>query len=565
MNFLALILLSVFRMVVIPVQFSDTKFTASEEQLLNTVQSAESYFRAQPSGILPGKPVTGQVEFTLAPVVTVSGKLSYYGANYSDRKDVLLHEAVREAVKMSTGAVDFSLFDNNSDGYVDNVHIITAGHSESEGGSPDNIWPQHDNLGKRGGTISAGKKTVNSYTVSTEYNSTGIMCHEIGHFLGLPDLYDTDEEGSGGLSPGLRGTSLMDNGCFNNDGKTPPNISALDLDIMGRKPTIAARKSYTLQPVSRGGEFLKIESGDENEYYLLECRVADNWDRFIGGSGLVAYHIDRSSADAGWSDLLNRTLTAGERWSYGQVNSNPAHECAKPLTGPSDDGSAKAIFFPGNGYSGIGQIDGPTFTFRDKSTSPLAVKDIQSNIDNSISFEIIEPITIEGSIVHQDGITLKWDTDLPEDEILSYAINWTDGRITGAAEAPPDSRSFTIERLSPMHAYRAWVTIILKTGTKYRNGISFTTKFYQENTYPYIYLGNIPGRAKDGSFLRGTGICLKVYNAPDMIRCQWYYDSEPITVDADGTFILSRSGTLRAVLTHKNGSREVIEKEITVR
>ena len=76
MNFLALILLSVFRMVVIPVQFSDTKFTASEEQLLNTVQSAESYFRAQPSGILPGKPVTGQVEFTLAPVVTVSGKLS---------------------------------------------------------------------------------------------------------------------------------------------------------------------------------------------------------------------------------------------------------------------------------------------------------------------------------------------------------------------------------------------------------------------------------------------------------------------------------------------------------
>lgn len=109
MNFLALILLSVFRMVVIPVQFSDTKFTASEEQLLNTVKSAESYFRAQPSGILPGKPASGQVEFTLAPVVTVSEKLSYYGANYSDRKDVLLHEAVREAVKMSTGAVDFSL------------------------------------------------------------------------------------------------------------------------------------------------------------------------------------------------------------------------------------------------------------------------------------------------------------------------------------------------------------------------------------------------------------------------------------------------------------------------
>lgn len=159
---------------------------------------------------------------------------------------------------------------------MDNVHIITAGHSESEGGSPDNIWPQHDNLSKHGGTISAGKKTVNSYTVSTEYSNTGIMCHEIGHFLGLPDLYDTDGEGSGGLSPGLRGTSLMDNGCFNDDGNTPPNISALDLDIMGRKPTIAARKSYTLQPVSRGGEFLKIESSDENEYYLLECRVANN-------------------------------------------------------------------------------------------------------------------------------------------------------------------------------------------------------------------------------------------------------------------------------------------------
>lgn len=122
MKLLSLVLLSIFRMVVIPVQFADTKFTTGIEELSASVNIAENYFRSQPSSILPGSPDQGQVEFIIAPVVSVSENLSHYGSNYVDRKDVLLHEAVREAIRLSVTSIDFSLLDNDADGIVDNIH-----------------------------------------------------------------------------------------------------------------------------------------------------------------------------------------------------------------------------------------------------------------------------------------------------------------------------------------------------------------------------------------------------------------------------------------------------------
>ena len=569
MKLLSLVLLSIFRMVVIPVQFADTKFTTGIEELSASVNIAENYFRSQPSSILPGSPDQGQVEFIIAPVVSVSENLSHYGSNYVDRKDVLLHEAVREAIRLSVTSIDFSLLDNDADGIVDNIHLIVAGESESDGGEPHTIWPQHDLLSNHGSVMSAGGKAIDSFTITTEHSSAGTICHELGHFLGLTDMYDTDGEGSGGLSSGLRSTSLMDDGCKNGEGVTPPNISALDLDAIGLKATPVTKKAYTLHPVSDGGDFLILNSNNSDEYYLLECRQSTGWDKFIGGSGLVAYHIDKSSEAAGWSDILNRTISAKERWEYGMVNNNPTHECAKLLTGPSDDGSSRAVFFLDNGYTGIGQLDGPEFSFWDGSSSHLAVKDIHTNNDGSVTFEVIEPITIDGSIIHQDGITLKWRTDFSEEDISSYEIIWTDGRRNGTGTALAESRSFSIGGLSPKQTYTATVTILLKNGLRYRNSTCFTTKFYQKDSYPYIYLGangqTMLSRNKDGSFIKGTRIPLKVYNAPDAMECLWYYDSKPITTDLDGLYTLERSGVLKAQILHDNGAWETIEKEITVR
>lgn len=570
------ILLSVFRMAVIPVQFEDKIFSADETEIQHEIARAEEYFNAQLSVLCPGG--GHSVEFVMAPKVTVSRELSYYGANYTDRRDVLLHEAVREACRLSRNSVDFRQFDNDGDGYVDNVHIVAAGPGEPDSGNAENIWPQQSRLDKHGSVLNIGGKNINSYTVSAEDSKAGTICHELGHCLGLYDLYDTDGGGSEGFSAGLRQTSLMDNGCNNDSGNTPPNFSALDLEIMNINRSIAegtalephkiSKGSHTLKPLGEGGSYLRLDSHGSGEFFLLECRKAAGWDRFIGGSGLVVYHIDMSSEDAGYSDIFERELSAAERWQNNQVNNNPGHECARALTGPDDDGSAKAIFFPGNGYSGIGQAGGPQFRYWNGKSSTLAITGIAMNPDGSVTFNVLEPITISVSGIHQDSATLQWDTDIREEEIDSYGICWTDGSNSHSAMAPAGSRSYMIDRLGTRCECSATVTIRLKDGTEYHDTVEFTTKFYKKGSYPYIYMGGnstLPGRNKDGSFNKGSMIPLKVYNAPEAAECEWRFNGRTVTSDAGGFFKLEESGTLEALLLFNDGHRETIRKEIVIR
>ena len=111
------LVLSVFRMVVIPVQFEDVSFSCGTDVLAAKVAEAERYFCDQPAGY-------DGFEFDLAPIVTLGKEVSYYGANYSDRRDALLHEAVRQACTASRNAVDFSSYDNDGDSEVDNIFIL---------------------------------------------------------------------------------------------------------------------------------------------------------------------------------------------------------------------------------------------------------------------------------------------------------------------------------------------------------------------------------------------------------------------------------------------------------
>ena len=209
------LLLSVFRMIVLPVEFQDRAFDATPEQLQATVRQAEQYFNRQFGG-------QTTFEFTLAPVTTLPHETAYYGANYSDRKDINLPEAVRDACNQRQADINYTLYDNDSDGAVDNVFLLTAGPGEDNGGGESAIWPQQGRLSATGSPISIQGKRIDRFAVCSE-GRLGVFCHEFGHVLGLTDLYDTDGEDSGGRTRGLWGFSLMDEGCL---GDTPPDFGA---------------------------------------------------------------------------------------------------------------------------------------------------------------------------------------------------------------------------------------------------------------------------------------------------------------------------------------------------
>lgn len=561
------ILLAIFRMVVIPAQFQDGSFTCTADEIKATVASAEAYFNSQFSD-------KTSFVFDLAPTVTLSGAQAYYGANYTSKHDVLLHEAVREACRLSAGKVDFSLYDNDSDGTVDNVFVITAGLSEDDGAGENCIWPQQGYLQDNGGTLSLGGKRINSYSVCTELKSDrganprkagiGLFCHEFAHCLGLTDLYDTDGKGSGGYSPGLWGTGMMDTGCKNNDGNTPPNLSAVDMDILGVGTCETLTKGeYTLKPIEVGRRYLKALTDTEGEYFLFECREAAGWDAPIGGGGLLVYHIDKSSKPAGYSDYYQTDLTAAERWNRYQVNCRPDRECAKLVAADPLAADASGIFFPQKDLDSFGSDTAPSFRYWSGKASNLALSGIKRNADGSVSFKVIEPINIEKTEIFQDAAIVSWKKAQSLSGVRNCTVSWTGGGKENSAELAADATSFTLEGLDAQTTYSVAVKLVVSDNCAYSANSTFTTKVYRSGTYPYIYL-NGTTRNINGSFPSGAKLPLRVFNAKDVTSVKWYFDGTAISADATGYYTLRRSGTLKAEIEYKDGDSDLIIKEIRI-
>lgn len=105
-------------------------------------------------------------------------------------------ELVIEAIKAADSSVDFSQYSN------DCRIVIHQGKGQEASDASADIWSHQWNLasakyyGDGTGPVTVDGKTFNVYTIQPEYtfnpgdSTIGVFTHEIGHVLGLPDLYD---------------------------------------------------------------------------------------------------------------------------------------------------------------------------------------------------------------------------------------------------------------------------------------------------------------------------------------------------------------------------------------
>lgn len=543
------------RFVVIPVEFSDIRFTDTDTYVYKKVAEAKEYLDSQFNPL-------HTFTFDILPVVRLPEMLSHYGRNSTTLKDSGLDEAIRYACQHSR--TYYSLYDNNGDGYVDNLCLITAGYSEADGSGAGYIWPQQGWLHDRGGALDLGIKIVDSFTACPEFASTGTFCHELCHVFGLRDMYDTDGRLSGGTARGLWGTlSLMDNGgslrCF----------SAIELDQLGLgtcKP--AELGHHTLQPVSRSKEYMRIDSANEGECFLLECRAPEGWDSGLEGSGLVIYHIDKSFSDAWYSDSYRRTLSARERWDYNQVNCRPEHPCARVMEAIPTPEKVSDIFFPQDGRNAFGSETDPAFRFWDGSVSEVAVCNIQVQPDASVSFDLIVPIVTNDVQVFQDAAILVWKVD-ERVSLRECNVSWNDtNTLFGSRRVYPESNGIcavTLEGLAPQTDYQVSIHVTSTDGPSFSRTESFKTKVKNQGTRPFIYF-NSSQRNEDGSFTRGCALPLRIYNAPDNVDAiYWYFNGTRIYPNDNGFWHANYPGTLKAEVWYADGSMEVIAKQITLK
>jgi len=202
-----------------------------------------------------------------------------------------------DAVLAADPDVDYSHYDADNNGQMDGLFILFAGEGADWTGANNQIWPHMGGLytPQYLDGIDIYIYSMEPEEMGGEIHSFGVFAHEYGHYLGLPDLYDTDYS-----SRGIGDWSLMSFGSWNgNWGHYPAFFDAWCKSALGFTSPVQITENLTdvafpdaqYNPVV----YRVWENGaGGSEYFLVENRraVGNDWD--IPGSGMLIWHIDET-------------------------------------------------------------------------------------------------------------------------------------------------------------------------------------------------------------------------------------------------------------------------------
>ena len=289
---------------VVLVEFEDVAFEHSDldyfQRMLNqegfsdygAVGSARDWFISNSNGQF-------RPEFDVYGPVKLPNDRRYYGRNDYRGRDPRAYEMIIDACQLLDEEVDFSQYDRDGNGFIDNVFVFYAGEGEHESGIADAVWPHSWDIvsAKPDEKYIFDGVRLNDYACSCEYFSRygrvdgfGTFVHEFSHVMGLPDLYATVINFSVPFSPGS--WSVMDSGSYNNEGLTPCNYSSFEKCALGWldfKPLTEG--VIEIPELASSNVAYALPTEKPEEFYFFENRQQVGNDQFLPGHGMVAWHV----------------------------------------------------------------------------------------------------------------------------------------------------------------------------------------------------------------------------------------------------------------------------------
>ena len=229
-----------------------------------------------------------------------------------------------DAIRAADPYVDFGAYDTDGNGRVseDELHItvIPAGWEASRSCGARAVWahkwstgtqtPVVDGVGAGLDYTQFGEKHCDSNGARPARQATlGVIVHELGHDLDLPDLYDTDKSSKGGVGY----WSVMASGTWlalpNTDpGSMPSHPEAFSKSYQGwttpQRLTGTATASLTQAATSpavfqllanpNGVDWTNHLGSGTGEYFLAENRQRAGYDRALPGCGILIWHVDET-------------------------------------------------------------------------------------------------------------------------------------------------------------------------------------------------------------------------------------------------------------------------------
>ncbi len=349
------------------------------------------------------------------PYDATANPTGYLDGNRTGREDSLLLGVVNGVKNLVPDSLDI---DANNDGYIDNISFIIEGGTTAWATL---LWPHRGWL--PGGDIHG--KSTGSYNLLIQdfvaNEGSSVLCHEMFHTLGAPDLYHYSYAG-------IEPVGTWDLMAYNTS--PPQHMGAYMKFRYGHWipaiPELTAHGTYTLQPLqSQTGNCYMIRSqGTANEYYVVEYRRQSGiFETQIPGNGLLVYRINTLADGQG-----NGGGPPDEVYIYRQGG-----------TASVDGDYTTARFSAESGRTQISDQTNPSAFLSDGSPGGLDISGIGS-AGATISFTLNGPLPIalssfKGTIGVNGSVILFWRT-LSEVGNYGFAVQRASGKDTLFTELP---------------------------------------------------------------------------------------------------------------------------------
>lgn len=384
-------------LIVILVEFTDKTHTfSSSEVLTNAMTALEDYIDEVSYGLV-------QVSGDATPWLSLSNNREYYVEGTSFPSDPSF-DLISEAIDLADPYVDFSNYDG--------VTIIHAGQGQELSHDWRDYWSSewwNFNLPTNDGVSIQRASVSPEESLPGDPSFVGVLAHEFGHDLGLPDLYDVDYTGAEYVGH----WGLMGKGSWNGPmdlGDQPAHMMGWCKSQLGwvnatNTVEVASDLTTVIDPLEQstsGIHLIRINITSE-QYFLVEVRRKIGYDASLpwagaGGEGVVITYIDES-------------LQSGK----GIVKVIDSH----PGTNTVDDGAFGI---------GLGQVDSYVSSVGQFSMVVENVIGSSYNVTILRAFmEFLSPV--DGSAVLSPNVTIEWTGTAAGPGIDHYELYLDNGLI----------------------------------------------------------------------------------------------------------------------------------------
>ncbi len=231
-----------------------------------------------------------------------------------------------DATVAAYGGAYFANYDDDDNGVIDGITFFHSGYAGEFGGYDDrgahyndriwsHKWALYDRVWRSAG-VRVFEYHINPAVFGTSGSTIGrigVVAHETGHFLGLPDLYDYGDV-TYGDGEGIGSWGLMANSWgFGSDQYYPPLMSAwAKVELGWVTPTVVTSSelsgaggggegggglfSFSLRQACDNPDVILINAGfPSGEYLLIENRQPCGFDSVMPQGGLAIFHIDEGA------------------------------------------------------------------------------------------------------------------------------------------------------------------------------------------------------------------------------------------------------------------------------